>query len=352
MITLLVDESYAFDFLSILMVKYKKSGNESVEKSTDECEKHIAGQLGEKLYDSIVSSDEFKALLEANEKTFDWVDLAKTDSCKASDVDKANYDRCKARNALQEKFFPKSKVSEVKFGYEAYDKETGNGILDFLAPKEIGRTRIRLGKNSDGGYVVFKEPLQSIRFYVGFGVGDDISFEKDLIKENPSIQGRIYDGTVESLPDEVKLEFCKEMVQFGSGKEYFNSYGKKFICKMDIEGEEYNLPRVGKQAFDNCEMLVIEIHFIAENQQRFIDLLSFLRECGFVCAHLHANNHCGGRCQIDGESIPETLEATFVKNQINYGISLANYPIPGLDFPCHQRYGDLPLDFIKKRQTR
>ena len=352
MITLLVDESYAFDFLSILMVKYKKSGNESVEKSTDECEKHIAGQLGEKLYDSIVSSDEFKALLEANEKTFDWVDLAKTDSCKASDVDKANYDRCKARNALQEKFFPKSKVSEVKFGYEAYDKETGDGILDFLTPKEIGRTRIRLGRRFDGGYVVFREPIQMANFYIGFGVGYDISFENALMRENPNIIGCIYDGTVESLPNESKLEFHKEMVHFGSGTDYFNSNGQRFICKMDIEGEEYNLPLAGKSALENCDMLVMEIHWIGENAKRLAELLKFLKDCGFVCAHTHGNNHENKMCKIGEETIPETLEVTFVKNQIDYGISLLEYPIPGLDFPSYPYAEDSPLDFIKKRQTR
>ena len=83
----------------------------------------IEEQIGKEKLQEILNSDEYKKVVQTNEETFRWVDKAKTDSCKASDVDKSNYERCKARNALQEKFFPKKKISEVKFGYEAYKKD-------------------------------------------------------------------------------------------------------------------------------------------------------------------------------------------------------------------------------------
>ena len=120
MLTILVDEAYAFDYLAILLIKYDFSKNELILTKAEECMAHIKSQIGKKKMEEILSSDEFKKLLDANKKTFEWVDKAKTDSCKASDVDKSNYERCKARNALQEKFFT-NKISEVKFGYQAYD---------------------------------------------------------------------------------------------------------------------------------------------------------------------------------------------------------------------------------------
>ena len=120
MLTILVDEAYAFDYLAILLIKYDFSKNELILTKAEECMAHIKSQIGTKKMEEILSSDEFKKLLDANKKTFEWVDKAKTDSCKASDVDKSNYERCKARNALQEKFFT-NKISEVKFGYQAYD---------------------------------------------------------------------------------------------------------------------------------------------------------------------------------------------------------------------------------------
>ena len=120
MLTILVDEAYAFDYLAILLIKYDFSKNKLILTKAEECMAHIKSQIGKKKMEEILSSDEFKKLLDANKKTFEWVDKAKTDSCKASDVDKSNYERCKARNALQEKFFT-NKISEVKFGYQAYD---------------------------------------------------------------------------------------------------------------------------------------------------------------------------------------------------------------------------------------
>ena len=120
MIKIIVDEAYAFDFLAILYVKYEFSKNEKILTQIEELESFIEKQIGKEKFYDIISSAEYGNVMKANKETFDWVDKAKTDSCKASDVDRSNYERCKARNALQEKFFPKKEISEVKFGYEAY----------------------------------------------------------------------------------------------------------------------------------------------------------------------------------------------------------------------------------------
>ena len=119
MITLIVDESYAFDFLSILEVKYEYKKLPQLAGSILQCKAHLKEQLKD-LFDVIMQSNEYKNLYEANKNTFKVVDLAKTDDVKASDVDYSNLLRCQARNQLQEKFFS-SKNSEVKFGYERYN---------------------------------------------------------------------------------------------------------------------------------------------------------------------------------------------------------------------------------------
>lgn len=122
MITLKVDESYAFDYLAILLVKYDCSKNEMLLSQAENCIDHLKDQLGKKVVDEILESEEFKLLEKTNKETFRLVDLAKTDKCLASDVDKSNYHRCLARNKLQEKFF-KSKTTEIKLGYELYSSE-------------------------------------------------------------------------------------------------------------------------------------------------------------------------------------------------------------------------------------
>ena len=122
MISILVDEAYAFDYLAILEIKYDYSKNELILDKVNECKNYLSEQLGSELFNKIINSLEYMNVIDANRKTFEWVDKAKTDSCKASDVDHSNYERCKARNALQEKFFS-TKISEVKFGYQKYENE-------------------------------------------------------------------------------------------------------------------------------------------------------------------------------------------------------------------------------------
>lgn len=122
MISILVDEAYAFDYLAILEIKFEYSHNNDILEKINECKKHLEDQLGNEQFNLIINSGEYNEVLKANKETFKWVDKAKTDSCKASDVDKSNYKRCTARNALQEKYFS-NKISEVKFGYDRYKQQ-------------------------------------------------------------------------------------------------------------------------------------------------------------------------------------------------------------------------------------
>jgi hypothetical protein len=114
MINLLVDEAYAFDFLSIFYIK--RNNSPFNKKAWKECEKYIKDQIPNK-FNSIIKSKEYKALLEANIKTFNAVDKAKKDLVKASYVDECNYERYLAKKGLQEKFFSTS-LKETKIGYK------------------------------------------------------------------------------------------------------------------------------------------------------------------------------------------------------------------------------------------
>ena len=123
MITLIVDESYAFDYMAILEVKYKMDpDNKDKQANLTACKAHIREQVGIDLYNIIVHSDEYRECFNANKETFLAVDDAKKDKVKASYVDKCNYRRFQAKNKLQEKFFS-DKITEIKIGYELYEKD-------------------------------------------------------------------------------------------------------------------------------------------------------------------------------------------------------------------------------------
>jgi hypothetical protein len=111
MITLLVDEAYAFDYLSILHVK--KSVNQQVESSWKECFDYIKNQIGENMMQDIINSKEYHGMIEANQITFDAVEKARYGEITAKEVDNTNMLRYQRKLELQAKFF-NNILTEVK----------------------------------------------------------------------------------------------------------------------------------------------------------------------------------------------------------------------------------------------
>lgn len=112
MINLLVDEAYAFDFLSILEVKNNKMG--VCEEYIIKCCESIKDQIGVVLFEEIIKSKEYKALYEANLNVFETIDLAKQDLVTASEVDTLNFERYINKTKLQKRFFEITTLEEKK----------------------------------------------------------------------------------------------------------------------------------------------------------------------------------------------------------------------------------------------
>ena len=111
MINLLVDEAYAFDYLSILHIK--KNINQQVESSWKGCFNYIKEQIGENAMQEIIDSKEYYGMIDANQITFDAVEKARYGSITAKEVDEANMLRYKKKCELQKKFF-NSNMKEIK----------------------------------------------------------------------------------------------------------------------------------------------------------------------------------------------------------------------------------------------
>jgi len=122
MINILVDESYAFDYLAILHIKYlKDSTNIQKELNFRTCWDYIKDQIGNTLFEKIIDSKEYKQCYKANAKTYNAVERAKKDKVKASYVDQCNYERFLIKQKIQEKFF-NNPITETKIGYELYQE--------------------------------------------------------------------------------------------------------------------------------------------------------------------------------------------------------------------------------------
>lgn len=114
MIRLLVDEAYAFDYLSILKVKHEKNENSDSEKALIDCSLNLCVELGVDVTLDVLGSNEYENLLEANRKTFDAVEKARYGKISAKKVDDCNMERYNAKKALQAKFFPEFRQVEQK----------------------------------------------------------------------------------------------------------------------------------------------------------------------------------------------------------------------------------------------
>lgn len=115
MIKISVDEAYAFDYYSILDLKYNSG---YIPLSVLEVTKNdLIDSLGVEKVEAILKSEEYADLYAANRLTFEAVDKAKEDKVAASYVDKCNYKRTLSKRALQQKHF-NNEISEVKIGYE------------------------------------------------------------------------------------------------------------------------------------------------------------------------------------------------------------------------------------------
>jgi len=113
MIKLTVDECYAFDFLSILAVKNKKTGHGK--NQFDFCSQNIRDQVDN--FDDVISSSQYQSLVDINEKIFNAVDLAKQNLVTAKLVDDLNYDRYLVKQQLQKRFYD-TLTNEKKHGYD------------------------------------------------------------------------------------------------------------------------------------------------------------------------------------------------------------------------------------------
>jgi hypothetical protein len=120
MITIEIQESEAFDRLSILEIKklhLPPLKQQDIQQQIEDLQHNISKNIGLSLSMEIYESPEYKHLFEVNKKLFLYVDKAKKNEVTAKDVDDEVYNRHLAKNSLQKRFF-NDETKEVKIGYE------------------------------------------------------------------------------------------------------------------------------------------------------------------------------------------------------------------------------------------
>lgn len=112
MIKLLVDEAYAFDYLSILFIK-REYGENNYNK-WKECENFLKTQFSQDQWNTIINSAEFNSLISINRMIFDAVEKARNNNISAQELDNKNMERFYSKQTFQNNLFPNIPLCESK----------------------------------------------------------------------------------------------------------------------------------------------------------------------------------------------------------------------------------------------
>lgn len=203
---------------------------------------------------------------------------------------------------------------------------------------------VRIGRENDGGYVVPVQALNQAEALLGYGIGDDISFEEAFcdLTQKPAYA---FDGGVSNIAISNYLcSFFSECIgndkflwgnQYSSGKsstfsEQITRLGLEespVFIKMDIEGAEYDCFMDILLKTQQITGFVIEIHFLTNpHYQNKAKLLLEAIEKDFVLIHLHANNFAKDSLfssQYVKGLIPHVVELSYINKNLlgSYRIS-------------------------------
>lgn len=242
---------------------------------------------------------------------------------------------------------------------------------------------LRLGPERDGGYILDKRIINTIKYIVTCGLNDDWDFEKDFQKIRSKTLILAYDHTVtinfwmkRFIKDFInlflfkKLRFWKIVNIFkfldyflffrGQNKHYKLKISNKTIpdkeislkkilknkdnilLKIDIEGSEYLILNDILKNYSKINCLIIEFHNIKKNIKKIENFIKKMKNHKIV--HIHGNNIQ----KLDKYGYPFGLEITLINgNKINLSKKKNEkiYPINELDFPNVKRNQDIRLLF-------
>lgn len=232
-----------------------------------------------------------------------------------------------------------------------------------LKPFNIGLSKKRIGnknpekKEYDGGYIVTDYELKHCTSLYTYGVGEDISADKEFFKLT-SKPCYLYDHTIDgsiSYGLNPLFTYKKEGLGFSPNCNDFLEHYKEnktegeVILKIDVEGSEYNyLLNVDLEELEKKVVsLLIEFHDLQNPQvfEAFKQVMNKLDKY-FVLHHIHANNY-----GTLSNNIPTVPELSFINRRHVKKIEEENvkYPINGLDYPNTYQYDDICLDFTSGR---
>tara|TARA_B100001250_G_C19762918_1_gene773352 strand:- start:538 stop:1320 length:783 start_codon:yes stop_codon:yes gene_type:complete len=259
-------------------------------------------------------------------------------------------------------------------------------LPSFLKPYNIDiQNLVRIGPNTDGGYVIHKESINLTKKIITCGLSDDWKFEKNFKKLNRNCYIDAYDHTIDKdfwykrfkkdiisffLLKKLRLSKIIKIFDYLDYKKFFKNTNKHFLqkvvrqakndnevsltdlltnedaifLKIDIEGDEYELLSDILKKSEKLISLVIEFHNLKSNLDKIENFIKENKNLKLI--HIHANNFH----QVDSNENPNDIELTFVNfNKINVPLEKSKkyYPINGLDYKNFKRREEIQIKFYE-----
>lgn len=218
-------------------------------------------------------------------------------------------------------------------------KEKLHDLIKLFHPSDLGYDLIRIGENSDGGYLV-PNCIDDIKNCFSIGVDNKTSFENDLFKKG--INSFLADYSQDDLKVPKKFNFEKKNIKsFNSEKslninDWIESKRKiidkdNLIFQIDAEGYEYEIINcIFDSNLNQVKILVIEFHDLEYAGNRTIyqiieSTMSKILKKFDVC-HIHANNW-KDTVLVNKYEFPSNLEVTFLNKKFTkYKKKIKNLP--------------------------
>lgn len=196
--------------------------------------------------------------------------------------------------------------------------------LAMLRPELTDTPLLRIGPDSDGGYLV-PDDLEGIEAAFSPGVSSEIGF--DLAIAGRGIPCYLADASVEAPADlPANIHFLRRFignedrppfVTLPSWVAQCAPDSHELMLQMDIEEAEYDvLPTLSEAFLRRFRIIVLELHSLhrlAEPTwlQRFGTVMTRLN-AGHVLCHLHANNYAD-YIRLTGRTVPQVVELSYLR---------------------------------------
>jgi hypothetical protein len=202
--------------------------------------------------------------------------------------------------------------------------------------------KIRIGNNKDGGYILPKKCVDESDLCISFGLGDNITYEEDLLNRNKKVIG--CDFSVD-IPHEwarkTKLDTYEEFLNMPEVKQ-----SNKIVLKIDTEGAEWNFfETINIQHFEEkIFCFAFELHLNMNPNNTPLSVMEKMLSTHYV-AHVHGNNHGDYK-----ELVPIGLEITLANKKYfdNPPIDFQKYPIKNLDYVNNPEHAELELAWLHR----